>query len=48
MAQMRNKPQGRLVNTSSATRRVIRNFIRGGGNNNRVSIPKYFYCRIFL
>jgi len=38
--QIKNKPQDILVNTSSATRRVARNFIRAGENNNRVSTFK--------
>jgi len=37
-----NKAQDLLVNTSSGTRRVARNCIRAGENNNRVSTFKYF------
>jgi len=40
--QIKNKPQDLLVNTSSATRCVARNFIWAGGNNNWVSTFKYF------
>jgi len=34
--QIKNKPQDLLVNTSSATRSVARNFIRAEENNSRV------------
>ena len=34
--QIKNKAQDLLVNTSNGTRRVARNFFRGGENNNRV------------
>jgi len=38
--QIKNKPQDLLVNTSSATRRVAKDFITAGENNNRVSTLK--------
>ena len=45
--QIIHKPQDLLVNTSSATRCVARNFIRAGENNNRVSTFKYFNAPCF-
>jgi len=39
---IKNKPQDLLVNTSSGTRRVAKNFIRAGEDNNRVLTFPYF------
>ena len=45
--QINNKPQDLLVNTSGATSRAARNFIRAGENDNRVSACEYFNAPCF-